>query len=80
MWATVLHSVRSGGWLAVHLFGDRDSWADNSEHTFLTETDAHALCAGLELERFEVQDEDGVAFGGPKHWHVFSVIARRPSG
>ncbi len=79
MWATVLRSVRPGGWLAVHLFGDRDSWADNAEYTFLTEADAHALFARLEIERFGVQDEAGVAFSGPKHWHVFSVIARRPN-
>jgi trans-aconitate methyltransferase len=80
MWATVLRSLRPGGWLAVNLFGDRDSWADNAEQTFLNETDARALFAGLEVEWFDVQDEDGVAFSGPKHWHVFSVIARRPRG
>jgi trans-aconitate methyltransferase len=80
MWATVLRSLRPDGWLAVNLFGDRDSWADNAEQIFLTETDARALFAGLEVERFDVQDEDGVAFSGPKHWHVFSVIARRPIG
>jgi trans-aconitate methyltransferase len=78
MWATVLRSLRPGGWLAVNMFGDRDSWSDNLEHTFLTEMDARALFAGLDVERFDVQDEDGVAFSGPKHWHVFSVIARRP--
>jgi trans-aconitate methyltransferase len=79
MWVAVRRSLRPGGWLAVHLFGDGDSWANNPEYTFLTEAEGHALFAGLEVERFDVQDEDGVAFSGPKHWHVFSVIARRPS-
>jgi trans-aconitate methyltransferase len=78
MWATVLSSLRPGGWLAVNLFGDRDSWADNPEQTFLTETAARALFAELDVERFDVQDEDGVAFSGPNHWHVFSVIATHP--
>jgi trans-aconitate methyltransferase len=78
MWAAVLRSLRPGGWLAVNLFGDRDSWADNPAHTFLTETDARALFTGLDVQRFDVEDRDGPAFSGPKHWHVFSVIARRP--
>jgi trans-aconitate methyltransferase len=80
MWATVLRGLRPGGWLAVNLFGDRDSWADNPEETFLTEADARALFVGLDIERFDVEDEDGMAFSGPKHWHVFNVIARRPRG
>jgi trans-aconitate methyltransferase len=80
MWATVQRSLRAGGWLAVNLFGDRDSWADNPEHMFLTETDTRALFAGLDVQRFDVEDRDGAAFSGPKHWHVFSVIARRPRG
>ena len=80
MWATVLRNLRTGGWLAVNLFGDRDSWADNPEHTFLTEADARALFAGLDVQRFDVEDKDGAAFSGPKHWHLFSVIARRPHG
>jgi trans-aconitate methyltransferase len=77
MWPALLRNLQPGGWLAVNLFGDRDSWADEPEETFLTEAAARALFAGLEVVRFDVEDEDGVAFSGPKHWHVFDVIARR---
>ncbi len=38
---------------------------------------ARALFDGLELESFVEEEEDGEAFEGPKHWHVFHVIARR---
>jgi hypothetical protein len=37
--------------------------------------------AGLVYVRimtFNEEDEDGQADSGPKHWHVFDVIARQP--
>lgn len=79
MWRTVEDSLAPGAVLAVNLFGDRDSWADTGPGTFLTETEARALLDGLQLLHFHVQDDDGMAFSGPKHWHVFDVIARRPA-
>lgn len=44
--------------------------------TFHDADAARALFDGLELECF-VEEEDGEAFEGPKHWHVFHVIAKR---
>ena len=46
--------------------------------TFHTEDAARALFDGFEVESFVEEDEDGESFDGPKHWHVFHVIARRP--
>jgi hypothetical protein len=31
----------------------------------------------MEVVSFNEEDEDGQADSGPKHWHVFDVIARR---
>jgi hypothetical protein len=45
----------------------------------LTETQARALLDGLQLLHFHVQDDDGMAFTGSEHWHVFDGIARRPA-
>ena len=78
LWSTVRSSLRPGGWFAGNLFGDRDSWADTLDGTFLTRLQARSLFAGLDVVRFEEEDADGRAFSGPKHWHVFDVIARRP--
>jgi hypothetical protein len=38
---------------------------------------ARALFAGLEIESFVEEEEDGEAFEGPKHWRVFHVIPKR---
>jgi hypothetical protein len=29
----------------------------------------------MSLAYWDEQDEDGTAFSGPKHWHVFDLIA-----
>lgn len=78
-WRTVRAALAPGGVLAANLFGERDSWAGTGAGTFLSETAGRELLDGLEVLRFDVQDEDGTAFSGPKHWHVFDVIARRPA-
>lgn len=77
-WRTVLDALRPAGVLAVNLFGDRDSWADIAEWNFHAEAEARGLFDGLEILKFDVFDGDGESFRGPKHWHIFDVIARRP--
>jgi SAM-dependent methyltransferase len=78
LWSIITTSVNSGGRIACDLFGDRDSWAGGRSHmTFFTRAQAERLFDGLEIEQFDEIDEDGQAFSGPKHWHVFAVIARK---
>jgi len=77
-WAVMLDALRRQGVVAVNLFGDRDSWADIPEWNFHTEAQARQLFAGLEIVKFDVYDADGQSFRGPKHWHIYDVIARRP--
>ncbi|HSL36304.1 MAG TPA: class I SAM-dependent methyltransferase [Arthrobacter sp.] len=77
-WAVMLGALRPQGVLAVNLFGDRDSWADIPEWNFHTEEAARQLFAGLEILKFDVYDDDGQSFRGPKHWHIHDVIARKP--
>lgn len=77
-WHLIRTALLPGGFLAVNLFGDRDSWAGIPDWNFHTEADARELFAGLQILAFEVYDADGQSFRGPKHWHIFDVIARRP--
>lgn len=79
VWRLIRASLRPGAWLAVNLSGERDSWAGNSEETFLSETVARALFAGLDVVRFAEEDQQGPSYSGSKHWHVFDVIARVPT-
>ncbi|MCL6421931.1 class I SAM-dependent methyltransferase [Brachybacterium sp. JHP9] len=76
VWSRIREALRPGGILAVDLFGDRDTWA-SAEGTYLSEEEVRALRTGLEIVELEERDEDGRAFSGPKHWHAFTVIARR---
>ena len=78
LWNRLRSSLRPGGRFAGELFGDRDSWASDPDMTFHDARAAEELLDGLEVEWFEEEEEDGEAFDGPKHWHVFHVIAREP--
>jgi SAM-dependent methyltransferase len=77
VWNAIRGCLRPGGYLAVHLFGDRDSYVGEPDWNFHTEAETRTLFDGLELLKFDIEDQDGMAAGGPKHWHVFHVIARK---
>jgi SAM-dependent methyltransferase len=77
VWRAIREAVVPGGRFAGQFFGDRDSWA-NPEATFVSRRQAEDLLEGLDVERFEEEERDGTSFVGPKHWHLFHVIARRP--
>ena len=36
------------------------------------------LLDGLDILRLEETEQDGHAFSGPKHWHTFDILARKP--
>lgn len=76
-WKKIVTAINPGGWFAGQFFGVKDSWADNPEMTFHTEEQVRALFDGFEVESFHEQDEDGSSLSGPKHWHIFTVIARK---
>jgi SAM-dependent methyltransferase len=75
LWPRIGAAVRDGGWFAGHFFGPRDSWAGEPDMTFLSEDEVRGLLTDFHVEMFREQDEDGDSFSGPKHWHVFHVIA-----
>ena len=77
LWTKITDAVKPGGRFAGQFFGVRDSWANEPELTFHTEEQVHAMLEKFETEYFHEYDEDGQAASGPKHWHVFTVIARR---
>jgi SAM-dependent methyltransferase len=78
LWAAVREAVRPGGLLAVDLFGDRDDWAGDDKMTFVDRDRLDELVAGWDVVWCDEVDAAGKAYSGPKHWHRFEVIARRP--
>jgi hypothetical protein len=77
-WAAVRQRLRPGGLIVVNIFGVRDTWADDTSMTFLDLDGVHRLVDGLEVAAIDEEDADGDSFVGPKHWHVWDVIARQP--
>ena len=77
-WSAVRDRLRPGGILVVNFFGPRDSWAGREGMRFIDVDEVRRLVDGLELLELDEEDQDGDSFLGPKHWHVFDVIARRP--
>jgi SAM-dependent methyltransferase len=79
VWARITTAVRPGGLFVGHFFGPHDTWAGTPDMTFHTRAEAEELFAEFEILGLREQDEDGEALSGPKHWHVFHVIARKRS-
>jgi hypothetical protein len=80
LWGRVRDRLRPGGFIVVNIFGDRDEWASEPGTTYLSRPAVEALLDGLEIVSLDEVEEDGGSFVGPKHWHVFDVIARRAVG
>jgi len=74
-------SVRPSGVMAATFFGKRDEWnVPGTEQNFSTRTDVEHMFSRWEIiELTEVEEDGHTADGTPKHWHVFHVIARRPT-
>ena len=74
-------ALATGGVFAGQFFGTHDQWnTPASNTTFLTRAEAEAYLSDLVTIEFREEDADGhVADGSPKHWHVFHILARRPS-
>ena len=78
LWQSIRAALLPGGRFAGQLLGDRDTWASDRDTTGLSPGDLDDLLRGMTVEHLSVQDEDGQAVSGPKHWHVYNVIARMP--
>ena len=78
-WDGVRSQVRPGGLVVVNFFGPHDSWAGREGMSFIDLDAVRRLVDDLEVLAIDEQDADGDSFLGPKHWHVFDVIARRPA-
>jgi SAM-dependent methyltransferase len=77
VWGNIVTALRPGGFFVGHMFGPHDTWAGTPDMNFHSRTEVEQLLTGFEIISLREQDEDGAAVGGPKHWHLFHVIARR---
>ena len=78
LWDVLMTALAPGGWIGCELFGDRDTMAGHPRVAAHTQAEAHRLLEPLSVVEIETIEQDGMSYGGPQHWHVFSVVARRP--
>lgn len=78
LWDRIRDALPPGGRFSGQWYGPRDTWAGRPGMTFVSREEALALLAGLELEMFEEEEDDGVTpRGNAKHWHIFHIVARK---
>ena len=76
-WDRVLERAKPGAYLVINLFGTNDSWVGRPGIRFHERAEVERLVAPLEVLVLDEQEEDGMSFLGPKHWHTFDIVARR---
>lgn len=81
MFERVKRAIKPGGIFVGQFFGIHDQWnTPENDMTFLTREQAEALLQDMDIIEFKEEDVDGhVADGSPKHWHMFHIIARKPT-
>jgi SAM-dependent methyltransferase len=78
-WARIRDALLPGGIFAGQLFGTRDSWADDAGMSFHGGGEVSRLLDGLQIMQLRETEYDGEAYSGPKHWHIYDILARNSS-
>ncbi|MCB0336422.1 MAG: methyltransferase domain-containing protein [Bdellovibrionales bacterium] len=79
VWGKILAALLPGGIFVGNFLGINDDWSGEEGFSSHTQDELRELLAPMEILDFEENEFDGHrANGEPKHWHLFSVIARIP--
>jgi tellurite methyltransferase len=79
-WPKVVRALRPGGVFAGQFLGVHDDWAARG-YTVMERSQVERMLQGLEVLALDEADQDGeTSLGEAKHWHVFHVVARKPTG
>ncbi|MCF7453296.1 class I SAM-dependent methyltransferase [Vibrio sp. A1-1] len=81
VWTKIDSALQPGGIFCGDFLGVKDSWVASEMHpniTALTKKEVESLFVDYELISLNERDEDGTTVvGSLKHWHMFSVTARK---
>lgn len=82
LWGAIVAAIKPGGRFAGQFFGDRDEWNDVLSplggRSYHTRAEVEKLLEPFFVEHLDEVETDGKdAFGDPKHFHVFHIVARR---
>ncbi|WP_158865097.1 class I SAM-dependent methyltransferase [Leifsonia sp. AG29] len=76
LWADIRDALVPGGVFAGELFGPHDEWFGRPHMNFHDRAGVESMLAGMEVLELVEDDRRGMSFEGPKHWHVFHIVAR----
>lgn len=77
LWDRVVTSIRSEGRFSGHFFGIHDEWARSTPLVFHSSKQVKTMLRDFEVEYFLEKEWEGRTASQSKHWHVFSVVARK---
>ena len=78
LWTMIQESIVSGGVFCGHFIGKKDSWASKRGITSVNKVKLKQMLKNFEIISFKEEENDnGTITGKPKHWHVFSIVAKK---
>jgi hypothetical protein len=78
LWSLIDSSLGTGGHFVGNFFGPEDDWAKDVQLSIHSEQETRALFKDYEiLQWHEKKEMAATAAGIQKHWHVFTVMARK---
>jgi hypothetical protein len=78
LWTRIRSALVPGGIFAGQLFGVHDSWAADPSMVFQDLGQVRKLLDGMQVLQLHETERDGEASTGPKHWHVYDILAQAP--
>ena len=78
LWAKIVAALRTGGYFCGHLFGERDSWANDPYITHCTRDRVLELLQPFAIQLLEEEEHPGkTPLGEDRNWHIFHLVARK---
>lgn len=78
LWHKIVSNLIPGSRFSGHLFGNRDSWANDSTMNHHTLSDVRLLLQPFQIELLKEEEHPGkTALGNEKYWHLFHIVARK---
>ena len=76
LWADIREALQPDAVFAGEFFGPDDDWFGRPGMNFHDGAGVERMLSGLDVVQIVEDNRDGLSFEGPKHWHVFHVVAR----
>lgn len=78
-WNRITNSILKNGYFVGNFFGKNDAWNKKKEIIFLTKDEVQDLFKdSFEIIEFhEIEKDLTTGMGNIKHWHLYSIIAKK---